>query len=437
MWTSMNTYIEYPQSWKIVVPSLQLELVVGYPFPHQEFVTILVTGGGFFEGRTVLSGTRAGHAVSGTGFLERKNFQNYNDTDGLMRNVGRFVRKTLEGMYPLEASQEWVNKVLGRHCSGSINHKEVCDSLFKPVRALIDRGGKSWRSLILVSSINALARDSYLDCRKYIALAELLHVGSLIIDDIQDESTVRRGGRCVHLDFGVPTAINAGTGCYFMAPLLAGIDELSLDKQSQIYSLYFDVLRAGHAGQGLDIQGIHHLMPHAVETGEAKELYDALQAIHIYKTGGACGTLCKMACVLTDATPSQHAAMEVFGRSIGLAFQIVDDALNLRGFEGDLKEVGEDIRDGKITYPVVKSLGRLNKTDRQYIWDVLREKTSDHGKICSVIEKLNSVGAIDDCLVEARNLVEDAWEECDRELPDTLPKLMIRAFCGFLTERTR
>jgi geranylgeranyl pyrophosphate synthase len=248
---------------------------------------------------------------------------------------------------------------------------------------------------------------------------------------------VRRGGRCVHLDFGVATAINAGTGCYFMAPIVAGFTELPPEKQLPMYLLYFDVLRAGHAGQGLDIQGLNHLMPKAVETGDTKELFDALQAIHIYKTGGACGTLMKMACVLTEATAAQHNALETFGRSIGLAFQIVDDALNLRGFEGDLKEVGEDIRDGKITYPVIKALGRLNKTDRQYLWSVLQEKTSDHGKISSTIEKLNSVGAIDDCLIEARNLVDDAWEGVDRELPDTLPKLMIRAFCGYLTERTK
>jgi len=77
-----------------------------------------------------------------------------------MRNVGRFVKKTLTQMYPLEATQEWVNRyVLGRHCTGSANSQQVCESLFKPVRTLIDRGGKSWRSLILVSAVNALSRE--------------------------------------------------------------------------------------------------------------------------------------------------------------------------------------------------------------------------------------------------------------------------------------
>lgn len=437
MWTSLNTYVEYPMAWKIVSPSLQMELHIGCAFAHQEFMTVLVTGGGFYEGRVHAQGVRAGKAVTGTGFLERKNHTSYNDTAGLLKNVSRFVKKTLSQMYPLDASTEWVDtNVLGRHATkrGTLP-KMVCDAMFKPVRALIDRGGKSWRSLILVSALNALYED-YFDGSRYIAIAELLHVGSLIIDDIQDESAVRRGGKTVHLEYGVPTAINSGTGCYFMAPHLAGVSDLPPAKAAKVYELYFDVLRAGHAGQGLDIAGLHHMMPDVVETGDTRGLFDSLQAIHVYKTGGAAGTLCALACVIADAPEGVSRALENFGTNLGLAFQIVDDALNLKGFEGDLKEVGEDIRDGKITYPIIKGMGRLNKFDRQYIWSIMQEHTDDHGKISSVIAMLNKVGAIDDCLVEARNLVESAWDQLDPLLPDSLPKIMMRTFCNYLTERT-
>ena len=436
-WTSLSTYVEYPTDWKLVVPSIQLELYISAAFAHQEFTTVLVTGGGFFEGRMHVNGSRQGKAVTGIAFLERKNFIQYNDTAGMLKSVGRFVRKTLSEMYPLDASQEWINKnVLGRQCTGrGTPPKAVCDTMFRPVRALTDRGGKAWRSLIMVSSMNAISKR-YIDCSRYIALAELLHVGSLIIDDIQDESTVRRGGKCVHLEYGMATAINSGTGCYFMAPLLGGIDDLPPAKQLAIYQLYFDVLRSGHAGQGLDIAGLDHMMPAVVETGETQELLDALRAIHTYKTGGAAGTICRMACIIADATPEQSDAFENYGTKIGLAFQIVDDALNLRGFEGDLKEVGEDIRDGKVTYPIISAMSKLGKTDRQYIWTVLQEKTSDPGKIASVIQMLNSVGAIDACLEEARDFVETAWARLDKVVDDSLPKIMMRCFAKYLTERT-
>jgi geranylgeranyl pyrophosphate synthase len=438
MWTSLNTYVEYPMTWKLVSPSLQLELHVGCVFKHQEFMTILVTGGGFYEGKVHAQGVRAGKAVSGQGYLERKNHTTYNDTAGLLKNIGRFVRKTLADAYPLDASSEWINKnCLGRHCTNAgTDPKLVCDTLFKPVRSLIDRGGKAWRSLVLVSALNALSED-YFDGTRYIAIAELLHVGSLIIDDIQDESTIRRGGKAVHLEYGTATAINAGTGTYFMAPLIAKLGELPPLQAVQCYELYFDVLRAGHAGQGLDIHGLQHLMPAVVQTGDTKALYNALKAIHTYKTGGAAGTLCAMACVIIGIEDKElRESIESFGRALGLSFQIVDDALNLKGFEGDLKEVGEDIRDGKITYPVIKAMERLSKFDREYIYSILQENTSDTGKISSVIAMLNKVGAIDDCLKEARELVEVAWDRLDKCLEDSLPKMMMRTFCNYLTERT-
>lgn len=436
-WTSLSTYVEYPTEWKLVVPSIGLELHINAAFKHQEFCTILVTGGGFYEGRMVANGSRNGKAVTGVGFLERKNFMQYSDTAGMLKNVGKYVRRTLSELYPLDTDIDWINKYcLGRQCTfKGVDPKVVCDTIFKPIRALTDRGGKAWRSLILVSSVNAIS-TKYIDCSKYIALSELLHVGSLVIDDIQDESNIRRGGKCVHLEYGTATAINAGTCCYFMAPILGGINDLPAEKQLKIYHLYFDVLRSGHAGQGLDIRGLDYMMPDVVATGKTEKILDALRAIHTYKTGGAAGTICRMACIIADATDVQSDAFENYGTKIGLAFQIVDDALNLRGFEGDLKEVGEDIRDGKVTYPVISAMSKLGKADREYVFAILEEKTSDTGKIASVIQMLNSVGAIDACLKEAREFVEEAWAKLDVVVEDSLPKIMMRCFADYLTERT-
>ena len=101
-------------------------------------------------------------------------------------------------------------------------------------------------------------------------MPELMHVGSLIIDDVQDKSDWRRGGKTTHLIYGEPLAINAGTACYFMGQKLLLQKSLPPEDQLKIYDLYFQALRAGHAGQALDIDGMNHLMPDVVESGDIK-----------------------------------------------------------------------------------------------------------------------------------------------------------------------
>ncbi|RNF03316.1 putative polyprenyl synthase [Trypanosoma rangeli] len=434
-WTSLVTFVEYPLKFHIEILSFQLTIDIHTSFNHQEVPTILVSGG-FYEGRVTGEGYRKGTPVSVIGFYERKNLGTGGDASVTLKHMGEYVRKTLSIFYPLHASNEWVNKnVLGRYCTGKgVVAQHVCDSLFLPVRSIIDRGGKAWRSLVLVSACNALSSD-YFDCTKYIAITELLHVGSLIIDDIQDNSYIRRGGKSAHLEYGVPTAINAGTACYFMGISFAEIQSLPMEKANKVYEIYFDVMKAGHAGQGMDIYGLHYLMPEAVRTGKSEALEDALKAIHTYKTGAVAAATCRVACILCDANEEVTAAMEAFGLGLGLAFQIVDDALNVKGFEGDLKEAGEDIRDGKITYPVAKAMGRLELPQRERVWSILQEHTSDSDKIGEVVKLLYSVNAIQDCLVDAQKLVDEKWSVLDPLIPDSMPKVMMRTFCLFLTKR--
>ncbi|KAK7196465.1 polyprenyl synthase [Novymonas esmeraldas] len=437
-WSSLVTFMRYPAEFRLTSPSMGIDVTMHTAFDAQEFSTIVVGGAGFYEGVVEGSGACAGEAVTVRGFLEhKKTAAPYSNTAELLKHVGAYVHEALEEVYPLSASDAWVSaQVLGRHATDrGVPADKVCETLFHPVRAIIDRGGKSWRSLILVSCCNALSRQ-YFDCRRYIAVAELLHVGSLIIDDIQDNSVVRRGGKCVHLEYGVATAINAGTACYFMAPRAARIQDLPPEKATRIYQLYFDVLMAGHAGQGLDIYGLGYLMPKAVETGDASALFDALDAIHTYKTGGAAATLCAMACVLCDAPPAVSEAVERFGLILGLAFQIVDDALNIRGFEGDLKEAAEDIKDGKITYPIAVAMGRLDIEKRQALWEILQKPTKEIADIQHAVALVVSTDASKECLLIARQRLQETWDALDPLLEDSFPKLVMRTFCAFLVDRT-
>jgi len=143
----------------------------------------------------------------------------------------------------------------------------------------------------------------------------------------------------------------------------------------------------------------------------------------------------RIGAILGRGTDVQIEGVGKFFEAVGLAFQIVDDVLNLRGFKGDLKARGEDIQQGKLTLPVIKGLGKLPKKDRRWLWKTLSGKPQDPEIVAKVIEKLESVGAIEACADEARDLVESAWTRLDPLVADTQYKVMFRAFGWYVLER--
>ena len=186
-------------------------------------------------------------------------------------------------------------------------------------------------------------------------MPELLHVGSLIVDDVQDSSPVRRGGPAAHIVHGTPLAINAGSACYFLAEMPAADEQLSAVKRVAVYEAYFQAVRAAHAGQALDIDGLSELMPYVVETGDGALLEKRLRATHRLKSAVPPSALARMAAVIGDGTKAQVDGLGNLFEAFGVAFQIVDDVLNLKGFQSDLKVREEDISEGKVTAPVAKS----------------------------------------------------------------------------------
>ena len=142
-----------------------------------------------------------------------------------------------------------------------------------------------------------------------------------------------------------------------------------------------------------------------------------------------------MGAVAGGGSKQQIEALGLFFENLGLAFQIIDDVLNLRGFKGDLKSKGEDISQGKITLPIAKAMGALDLEQRRWLWDTLRGKPEDPIQVATVIELLESCGALDACVQQARDLVEGAWIQLDPIVEDTLAKMMLRAFGWFVLER--
>jgi geranylgeranyl pyrophosphate synthase len=153
---------------------------------------------------------------------------------------------------------------------------------------------------------------------------ELIHAGSLVIDDIEDGSTVRRGRPAMHVRYGVPVALNAGNWLYFwplevLKEVGFGEDDLTL-----VYERYHRTLLRAHFGQALDIGA-------RVDTLTQSAVAEVCFTSMRLKTGALMGFAALLGGVLADASEKSLAIIEDFGRDLGVALQMFDDLGNVVG----------------------------------------------------------------------------------------------------------
>lgn len=440
-WQSPRSYVEYPTRLRLQVPQAGLTLEIEAAFADQEVLTV-ISDPGFWEGRVNVKGASRGEPVKGRGWLECKGFR-FAQISDFFEAVGKQVGRRLGALLPRDPTKQELSELVVRRSEtqqdaeryvAGVPSDLLVRAIVQPIREISDRGGKGWRSFAALACIDVVGGDS----RRFghwLPMPELLHVGSLIIDDVEDESEVRRGAAACHLVHGQNRAINAGTAAYFLAEPPVADDDLAPEAKLRIYRLYFDAMRAGHAGQALDLEGVHEQAVRAVASGETSQLEQQVLAIHRLKTAVPAGMMARVGAILGGGTEPQIEALGRFFEAVGLAFQITDDVLNLRGFERDLKERGEDIRHGKLTLPIVKALASLPLERRTWLWEVLRAKPHDPAVIAQTIDLIEEVGALEACSSLARKHVEDAWSRLDPVLEDSQIKLTFRAFSWFVLDR--
>lgn len=445
-WTSVRTFNHYPTKWELKIPSAGIDLHLEAAFDDQEFMT-LIAKPGFWEGRLDATGTFNGQPVKGKCFAERNGFTPLRELTSFFKAVGRETRKAVTEVYPDVVDKDTAIQLIATpetaHYIDGVDFDVFKEGIIDPLRYISDMGGKSWRSYGALACMDVVGGDS----RKYVrwlSMPEFMHVGSLIIDDIQDDSQIRRGVPCAHIKYGNAVAINAGTAAYFQGQQLLLVPGLTADQLNKVYDYYFAALRAGHAGQALDIHGLGYMMDECIESGNAALAEQRILAIHRLKTAVPAASLARMGALVGGGSDVQIEAIGGYYESVGIAFQIMDDVLNLRGMYSDkadktegleLKNLGEDIRAGKVTIPVVKAIGLMPKDEMRKLWDIIKTKPSDQKVINECIATLEKYGAIEACVQQSINLVEDAFKVLDPLIPDSFSKIMLRSFGWFVTER--
>ena len=274
------------------------------------------------------------------------------------------IEAVLDTWLPKNPDAAWLERVFG--CSSPFVSQEVlvapelAATLTRPGRDLVKRGGKRWRPLLMLLAAESVAGESGGEaCLPLTPLVEFPHNGSLIHDDIEDNSDERRGKPAVHLIYGMDMALNGGSFMYFLP--LACLDAWAQDNgappdvRERLWSVWAAHMRGLHLGQAMDIAW--HRDYHSLPALDEYDRMTRLKTGYLARLAVALGVYSAGADIDTSHLNNVASAFATAAEQLGVGFQILDDVKNLdTGIPG--KKRGDDIVEGKKSLPVLLYLHR-------------------------------------------------------------------------------
>jgi octaprenyl-diphosphate synthase len=257
---------------------------------------------------------------------------------------------------------------------------------------LIDSGGKRLRPMLTVATAQMCGYrgESHV---KLATAVEFMHTATLLHDDVVDESDVRRGKQAARMIWGNQASVLVGDY------LLGQAFKMMVETGS------LDALRVLAAAASIIAEGevLQLATQHDISTTE-----DAYMQVISAKTAALFAAAAEVGGIVAGRPREEQAALDSYGRNLGIAFQLVDDALDYFGKQSILgKTIGDDFREGKITLPVVLAYRRGDTTERAFWKRTLAdgEQTADdlaraqkliekHGAFADTIERARHYGAI-------------------------------------------
>jgi len=305
-------------------------------------------------------------------------------------------------------------------------------AIAEPFWEFLDRGGKRWRPVLFLLICESLGVNSR-SVLDFAVIPEIIHNGTLIADDVEDQSDLRRGKPCTYRLFGLDIAINLSTLMFFlpMLSLISKKKKISPDKANRLYEVYVQEMVNISLGQAIDIAWHKGLIsPCKISEQEYLQMC-------AYKTGTLARMAAKMACILAGADEKIVEKMGRFAESLGIAFQIRDDILDLVGeeFAKGKGGLGKDITEGKLTLMVIHTLQNASASDREKLTKILEAHTDDEQKRSEAIEIIKKYGSIDYAKKIAAEMVKESWNEADKILPPSKAKERLRSLVNYLIER--
>ena len=254
------------------------------------------------------------------------------------------------------------------------------------------RGGKALRPALSIAT--CLGLGGHLDAiLPTAATLELYHNAFLIHDDIEDESWWRRGKPTLHIDHGVPIAVNVGDAMLSLSlqPLLDNVERVGLGPALRILRAVAKMTRLTVDGQALELEWVRS------NTWRLDD-DDYLKMVELKTSWYSFITPLQAGAIAAGAGSERLASLESLGRHLGVAFQITDDLLNLRADPEEYgKEIGGDLWEGKRTLMLLHTLRSAEPTDRERAVQILsKRRPSADGELglTALLDRLTANGQL-------------------------------------------
>jgi octaprenyl-diphosphate synthase len=266
-------------------------------------------------------------------------------------------------------------------------------------------GGKRIRPALLFLS-SKLFRYEGRGAVRLGAVVEIVHTATLVHDDIIDEAKTRRGRPAANTQWGNSKCVLAGDWLYMQAFKVA-----VQERNFRILDSLIELTQQMVEGELLQMEKLGKLIT-------IDEYFDL-----IYRKTACLFSVCmRLGAILGGATPAQEDALSHYGHDLGMAFQIVDDVLDLTASEDVLgKPVASDLREGKVTMAVIHALERCTADERAEIETILRDRSFNgvtHAQIMQILQRYGSV--------EAANARATRYAESARKAIDAFPDSEIK-----------
>jgi octaprenyl-diphosphate synthase len=239
-------------------------------------------------------------------------------------------------------------------------------------------GGKRLRPALLLLAAKLFPHDERSAVRMG-AVVEIIHTATLVHDDIIDEAKIRRGRPAANTQWGNSKCVLAGDWLYMQAFKIA-----VQERNFRVLDVLIELTQQMVEGELLQMEKL----------GKCLALEEHLDLI-FRKTACLFSVSMRLGAILGKATAEQETRLGEYGHNLGLAFQIVDDVLDLTASEEVLgKPVASDLREGKVTMAVIHALQHCTPAERKLVEAVLEERAFVSAKHEQILEMLNRYGSI-------------------------------------------